>query len=117
MIDALPPAIVCEAPRAVDGDTLACANLIARIRLVGIDAPELPGHCRKGRECAPGDGLAARLHLTRLAARTPAIAYPAGRDKYGRILARVRFSGQDASCAMLAAGHAIPRYAPLRCRR
>lgn len=36
-----------------DGDTIRCGA--ERIRLLGIDAPELPGHCRSGRACAPGD--------------------------------------------------------------
>ena len=39
--------------RVVDGDTLHCDG--GRIRLLGIDAPELPGHCAQGRDCAPGD--------------------------------------------------------------
>lgn len=117
MLDAPPPAIICEAPRVIDGDTLACANLPARIRLIGIDAPELPGHCRKGRVCTPGDPFAAKLHLTRLATLSPARVLPMGQDRYGRTLARVTFAGLDASCAMLAAGHAERRYARLRCRR
>jgi micrococcal nuclease len=116
MIDAPPPAIICEAPRIIDGDPLACANLPANIRLLGIDAPELPGHCRKGRVCTPGDPFAATLHLARLARAAPALVYPAGHDRYGRILARVTFAGLDASCAMLAAGHAQPRYTLPTCR-
>jgi endonuclease YncB( thermonuclease family) len=36
-----------------DGDTIRCNG--ERIRLLGIDTPELPGHCRKGRDCVSGD--------------------------------------------------------------
>lgn len=43
----------CVSPTVVDGDTLRCGS--TRIRLSSIDAPELPGHCRPGRECTPGD--------------------------------------------------------------
>ncbi len=46
---------------ATDGDTIRCGN--ERIRLLGIDAPELPGHCREGRRCAPGDPYAATTSL------------------------------------------------------
>lgn len=34
------PATQCE---AIDGDTLRCSE-IGRVRLLGIDAPEMPGH-------------------------------------------------------------------------
>src|SRR3546814_15093835 len=44
-------AIACR-PTVVDGDTLRCGG--PRIRLQGIDAPAMPGHCRTGRVCAPG---------------------------------------------------------------
>src|SRR3546814_4753345 len=37
-------AIACR-PTVVDGDTLRCGG--TRIRLQGIDAPEMPGHCRR----------------------------------------------------------------------
>ena len=42
-----------------DGDTLRCQDG-TRIRLSGIDAPELDGHCQPGRACVPGDPLASR---------------------------------------------------------
>lgn len=41
--------------RVVDGDTLRCDG--GRVRLLGIDAPELPGHCAPNRDCAPGDAF------------------------------------------------------------
>lgn len=34
-----------------DGDTIRCNG--ERIRLLGIDTPELPGHCRQGRVAYP----------------------------------------------------------------
>lgn len=91
---------------AVDGDTLNCGG--ERIRLIGIDAPEMPGHCQEGRECAPGDPLASRASLGVLA-RGKAEIERDGRDHYGRTLARVRVNGTELSCAQIAAGHAIYR--------
>ena len=61
-------AFVCAAPVAVDGDTLRCRDQ-GRVRLIGIDAPELPGHCRAGRVCVAGDAAASKAHLARLVRR------------------------------------------------
>lgn len=91
---------------AIDGDTLRCGQ--ERIRLIGIDAPELPGHCEEGRSCAPGDPLASKRSLETLS-RGAAVIDRQGRDKYDRTLARVQVDGVDLSCAQLSAGHAIYR--------
>ncbi|MEY2884437.1 MAG: hypothetical protein RL490_2161 [Pseudomonadota bacterium] len=114
MLD-LPPAIICEAPRAIDGDTLACGNLPAHVRLLGIDAPELPGHCRPGRRCTPGDGTASAASLARLLTTGPATIRPVALDRYGRILARVMIAGLDLSCAMVVRGAAVYRYGRIDC--
>lgn len=55
-LPAEPRATLCRAPRALDGDTITCGTARrlksgrvrkpVRVRLIGIDAPELPGHCR-----------------------------------------------------------------------
>lgn len=112
----LPPAIICEAPRAIDGDTIRCANIPRAIRLIGIDAPELPGHCRRGRQCTPGDGHAARRALAALLAAGPVVVHPSPRnDRYGRLLAHVLADGLDAGCAMITASWAVERYAPAAC--
>jgi endonuclease YncB( thermonuclease family) len=116
MIDAPPPPppFICHAPRSVDGDTLRCANSRARIRLLGIDAPEL-GKCRKGRVCVEGDAIASTMALTSILTLRPVKVLPEGWDKYGRILARVQAGGLDVSCALLASGHAVRRYSPISC--
>jgi len=92
--------------RVVDGDTLHCDG--GRIRLLGIDAPEMPGHCAEGRDCAPGDpyessrslgdgmGDGASLKIARV-----------GTDRYGRTLALVMGRGGDLSCWQLSRGEAI----------
>ncbi|OWK27983.1 thermonuclease family protein [Sphingomonas mucosissima] len=91
---------------ALDGDTLRCGA--ERIRLIGIDAPELPGHCAKGRDCAPGDPTAAQASLAALAKGSAEIERD-GVDDYGRTLARVRVNGTELSCAQLKKGHAVYR--------
>ncbi|KQO51391.1 thermonuclease family protein [Sphingomonas sp. Leaf257] len=88
---------------AVDGDTLRCGR--ERIRLIGIDAPEMPGHCRAGRRCVIGDPFAARYSLTR-ALVAPIAIERVGRDRYGRTLAFVSASGKDLSCIQLRRGQA-----------
>lgn len=104
----------CASPAAIDGDTLRCAG-IGRVRLIGIDAPELAGHCRQGRACTPGDGPAARRALRSLIAGQRVICAQQARDRYGRVLALCNAAGRDLSCAMIARGHAVARYAPLQC--
>jgi micrococcal nuclease len=114
MLD-LPPAIICESPRAIDGDTIACANLPQNVRLLGIDAPEMPGHCRRGRVCTPGDPFAAKAVLSRLLASGEVLVRPGGHDRYGRVLARVTAGSVDTSCRMMALRVAVARYGWISC--
>lgn len=90
----------------VDGDTLRCNNEL--LRLIGIDAPEMPGHCREERDCALGDPVASKNALQAASLGSPEISRQ-GRDRYGRTLVRVKVNGVDLSCAQLATGHAIYR--------
>lgn len=83
---------------AVDGDTLRCGR--ERIRLLGIDAPELPGHCRRGRQCVPGDPWRSRDSLAAVI-RARATIQRVGEDRYGRTLALVRVNGVDLSCRQI----------------
>ena len=90
---------------AVDGDTLRCGA--ERVRLIGIDAPEMPGHCQPGRRCAPGDGAASKAALQRLIAGRRVELERQGVDHYGRTLAQAFAGGVNLACAQLAAGQAI----------
>lgn len=90
--------------RVTDGDTIRCGD--ERIRLLAIDAPELPGHCRPGRRCAPGDGAASTASLARALTGRLTIER-AGEDRYGRSLALVAGDDGDLSCWQLAHGQAI----------
>ena len=92
---------------ATDGDTIRCGS--ERIRLLGIDAPELPGHCRPGRHCAPGDPEASKASLARAISLGPIVIRRIGMDRYGRTLALVSAGGTDLSCWQLTHGQAIYR--------
>lgn len=90
---------------AIDGDTLKCDG--QRYRLVGIDAPEMPGHCRKGRQCAPGDPYDSKANLARLIDGKPVQIEIITKDRYGRSIALASVEGADLSCAQINAGQAV----------
>lgn len=101
-----PPMMPVENCTAVDGDTLRCGS--ERIRLIGIDTPEMPGHCREGRQCVAGDPFAAQAALARTVGSSMTIRR-FGTDSYGRTLALVGGPTGDLSCAQLRGGYAIYR--------
>lgn len=88
-----PPAEPLQACTATDGDTIRCGD--ERIRLLGIDTPEMPGHCRKGRTCVAGDPLAARRALVEGMALGALTVRRTGRDRYGRTLGLVEATRAD----------------------
>ncbi|HEU0045102.1 thermonuclease family protein [Sphingomonas sp.] len=96
--------------RPTDGDTIRCGS--ERIRLLAIDSPEMPGHCRRGRTCARGNPQAAKASLSALLRSGSPLIRRVGTDQYGRTLAMVSVNGTDLSCHQLRAGHAIykPRW-------
>ena len=100
----------CSSAYAVDGDTLRCGSL--RLRLLGIDAPELPGHCARNRQCVPGDGFASMRSLAdalRNGRLTYSIVTP---DRYGRAVVLAWAGRSNLSCWQLKRGQAIykPRW-------
>lgn len=106
-------AFTCSMVEVIDGDTFACDS--TRIRLQGIDAPELPGHCRRGRTCAPGDPYASTESLRRLMASKDVRCTKTDTDTYGRTVARCEAGGVDLSCAQIQGDFAIRRYADISC--
>lgn len=100
--DAEPIETTCT---VTDGDTIRCGD--ERIRLLGIDAPEKPGHCRQGRVCAPGNSSVATQSLEVAMGKGPLWIIRLGEDHYGRTLALVRAGEVDLSCHQLATGNAI----------
>ncbi|WP_083554990.1 thermonuclease family protein [Novosphingobium sp. NDB2Meth1] len=105
--------IDCRTASVIDGDTFSCDGV--RIRLAGIDAPELPGHCRPGRRCAPGDPYASTEHLRKLLQAAPVECRKIDTDSYGRTVARCTADHIDLSCRQLNDGYAIRRYTLLTC--
>lgn len=103
----------CTSPRVLDGDTFDCGT--TRVRLEGIDAPELPGHCRPGRDCTPGDPYASTENLQRLVSGQTLQCRRTNTDSYGRTVARCEAGDVDVSCAQIAGGYAVRRYGPILC--
>ncbi len=87
--------------RAIDGDTLACGD--ERIRLSGIDAPEMKGKCREERQAAKR----ARDRLAELI-RDDLLIRREGKDRYGRSLATVYAGGTDLGALLVYEGLARP---------
>lgn len=101
---ASPPALAQRAARlrAIDGDTLAWGP--KRIRIIGLDAPEIRGRCPLETALAQ----AARRRLDALVARGITLR-PRGRDRYRRLLAvALDRQGRDVAQVLIAEGLARP---------
>lgn len=85
------------------------------MRMHAIDAPEMPGACRPGRQCTPGDPYAARDYLRSLTRGRAVRCEEKDVDAYGRMVVRCTADGKDRGCAMVEAGHAVERYGQLNC--
>lgn len=95
----------CTVSSVHDGDTFRCTNGV-KVRLSSIDTPEMPGACRPGRSCAPGDPYAARAVLAKLISGKTIHCEAAGKS-YDRVAAWCSAGGADLSCAMIRSGHAV----------
>ena len=92
------------AAHVADGDSVAIGG--TRLRLVGIDAPELAQTCRAdGRTFACGE--TAKVRLETLIAGRPLDCRWERRDKYGRGLAVCRAGALDLGAAMVRDGWAV----------
>jgi len=90
--------------QVTDGDTIRIGE--TRIRIKGIDAPELEQRCsRAGRSYACGE--AARRVLIDLVSAKTVRCRAAGRDRYQRILARCTVDGNDIGTRMVESGWAV----------
>ena len=97
----------------IDGDTIDVilqrdigfkhvATWRQRLRIAGIDCPEVTGQTRAA-------GLAATAFTRDWLAREPCAAETLKQDNFGRWLARVfRADGSGLAEALVAAGHAVP---------
>lgn len=73
----------CPSAYVVDGDSINCGRF--RLRLLGIDAPELGG-CPSWRVCVSGDGKASRQSLAQALAMGRVTYRVVAYDRYGRAL-------------------------------
>lgn len=90
---------------AVDGDTLRLDG--KRVRLLGLDAPELAQTCRNDSGADWSCGTAAQALMRQLLQQGVTSCAPEGRDRYGRVLAHCAVAGQDVGAAVVTAGLAI----------
>jgi endonuclease YncB( thermonuclease family) len=105
----------CASAEHHDGDAIRCGPRGKSMRLYAIDAPEMPGACRSGRVCTPGDPFLARDHLRSLTAGKLVKCRQLDIDRYGRPIVQCVADGIDLSCAMVRDGFAVERYGALRC--
>jgi endonuclease YncB( thermonuclease family) len=96
--------IDCPSAYVVDGDTLRCGP--ERVRLLGIDAPEIE-RCPRWRVCASGDGQMSKRSLIAVLRFGPIRYQPVTRDRYGRQVAVVWAGGVNLSCWQLQRSQAI----------
>ena len=116
--------VACLSPHHSDGDNIRCQGGPSS-RLYAIDAREMPGSCRQGRDCTPGDPYAARDDLAGLMRGQTVERRPVDADDrepgfqsadfYGRPYVQCFAGLVDLSCAMVRAGHAVERYGKLDC--
>jgi endonuclease YncB( thermonuclease family) len=78
--------IDCPQPNHHDGDALRCGYHGRSMRLYAIDAPEMPGACRPGRWCVPGDPYASRDHLASLTSGKRVTFRVLDHNRYGRAI-------------------------------
>ncbi len=111
--EVLPGPVVARVLAVVDGDTLVVRARIwlgqaldTKVRLAGVDAPELNGRCEAERRRA----AAARSLVRELVAGGEVVLKDIQFGKYaGRVVARVETpAGRDLGQALLAAGLARP---------
>ncbi|MCY1668913.1 thermonuclease family protein [Rhizobium sp. SL86] len=89
----------------IDGDTLAVGS--ARLRLSGIDAPELKQTCLDETQRPWACGEEARAALVRLMHETQAECRGEARDRYRRVLVSCVSGGQTVNGRMVASGFAL----------
>ena len=90
---------------AVDGDTFRLGD--ARVRLTGLDAPELDQTCADAAGAFWPCGRQARGFAARLLDGHPVTCRPEGRDRYRRVLSRCFVSGGGLGASIVGAGSAV----------
>lgn len=100
---AAPGASALERCRVTDGDTLKCSG--EPVRVMGLDTPEKGYRARCPRERSLADRATRRMEQL----SGPGVSLePHGRDRYGRLLAKVYGAdGADLSAVMIREGLAV----------
>ncbi len=89
---------------AGDGDSLRIGEV--RIRLHGIDAPELDQTCTRAGASWPC-GSEAAAQLSKLVTGRELLCFGQDKDQHGRVLARCKVMGRDINQAMVESGYAL----------
>lgn len=84
---------------AVDGDTIVIEGVDERVRLFGIQAPELGRH---GTRSQPGSRVAQRA-LSRILSEGEVSCVHVDRDRYGRHVAICSIDGEDIAPRLMGA--------------
>lgn len=92
----------------VDGDTVDCvldlgfrASLTLRLRLLGVNAPEVHGPTRAA-------GLAARSFVAEHLLGRDVVVHTEKADVFGRYLAAITLDGEDFNRKLIDEGFAVP---------
>lgn len=91
-------------PAVADGDSLTLSG--QRVRLLGLDAPELAQTCRRGDEDQPCGRMARQALVSMIGNRTIRCETE-GEDRYGRLLARCHIGADDIGDMLVRAGWAL----------
>jgi endonuclease YncB( thermonuclease family) len=91
-------------PKVIDGDSLAIGR--ERVRLAGIDAPELYQHCYDTNRASYPCGARAKVYLRNLIKGKPVTCQPFNPDRYGRSIAVCSVGGKDIGAELVRAGWA-----------
>lgn len=103
-LDPAPPPVAGRA-RVADGDSFVLDD--TRIRLLGLDAPELNQECSDAAGQPWPCGRAARDRLAALLGDSDIHCIPEDTDRFGRLLARCTSRGDDPGARMVAEGLAL----------
>lgn len=102
---AAPAATIAGPARVIDGDTIVVAG--TRVRLFGIDAPELRQRCRRWYWRSYRCGRDAAVVLARLTRGRTVECQPRGHDKHRRMVATCATDMGDLGAEMVRRGWAL----------
>lgn len=91
--------------KVIDGDTIIIAN--TRIRIFGIDAPEMDQRCEDDRGESYRCGVVSAQALSDIIGDATVVCDPLDRDRYGRVVASCSVGGSDIGSAMVIHGYAV----------